>query len=89
MNNLIDMMERASSVKIGIGEFLWKFLVVFVVVVPVCVGGCFWIGVQIDAVLNIHFLKFIMPFVGSFAGFIFASLLVMTGHKREAIAIKR
>ena len=77
------MIEKLNSVQIGIGEFLWKFFVVLVFIMPICVGGCFWIGVQLDAVANIHLLKFIMPFVGSFIGFILASLLVMMGHNEQ------
>ena len=75
------MIKRLNSVQIGIGEFLWKFFVVLVFIMPICVGGCFWIGVQMDASLNIHFLKFIMPFIGSAVGFYFTSLLIMTGHR--------
>ena len=76
-------MERLNSTKIGIGEFLWKFFVVLCVIMPICVGGCFWIGMQADALFNIHLLKFIMPFVGSGIGFFFTSLLIMTGHGKE------
>lgn len=80
MNNTMD---RLNSVKIGIGEFLWKFFVVLCVIMPICVGGCFWIGMQVDAIFNIHLLKFIMPFVGSGIGFFFTSLLLMMGHNQS------
>jgi len=74
------MMEKLSLIKIGLWEFLWKFFIVLFIIMPICVGGCFWIGVQIDAVLNIHILKFIMPFIGSGVGFFFTSLLIIMGH---------
>jgi len=84
-NRFNAVMERLNSVEIGIPEFLGKFFVVLFIIMPICVGGCFWIGVQMDASLNIHLLKFMMPFVGSLVGFIFASLLVMMGHKQETL----
>ena len=73
--------NRLNSVQIGVGEFLWKFFVVLVLIMPVSMIICFWIGVQADAVFNIHLLKFIMPFIGSAVGFFFTALLVMTGHE--------
>lgn len=75
------MIDRFNSVKIGIGEFLWKFFVVLIIIMPICVLGCFWIGMQLDAMMNIHLLKFIMPCVGSGVGFFCTSLLIMMGHK--------
>jgi len=50
-------------------------------------GGCFWIGVQADAALNIHFLKFIFPFVGSLVGLFFTALLLLAGHKQAVPAM--
>jgi hypothetical protein len=73
------------DVKIGIAEFLWKFLVVIFVIMPICMGICFWIGVQADAVLNVHLMKFIMPFVGSAVGFFFTVLLLQVGHKNVVV----
>jgi hypothetical protein len=81
------MIKKLACLKIGIVEFLYKFLVVFFVIMPVCMGGCFWIGVQADAALNIHLLKFIMPFVGSWVGLFFTALLLQAGHKEVAPAI--
>jgi len=75
------MIKKLTSIKIGILEFLYKFLLVLFVIMPVCLGGCFWIGVQADAALNIHLLKFIMPFVGSLVGLFFTALLLQAGHK--------
>ncbi|MGD0855188.1 MAG: hypothetical protein ABSA18_05225 [Dehalococcoidia bacterium] len=80
------MLKRLSTVKIGIVEFLYKFLLVLFIIMPVSMGVCFWIGVQADAALNIHLLKFIMPFIGSAVGFFFTALLIMAGHKLEAPA---
>jgi len=82
------MLKRLSTVKIGIVEFLYKFLLVLLIIMPVSMGVCFWIGVQADAALNIHLLKFIMPFIGSAVGFFFTALLIMAGHKLEAPAAK-
>ena len=78
------MFKRLTNVRIGIVEFLWKFLLVLFVIMPICMGICFWIGVQADAALNIHFMKFIMPFVGSAVGFFFTSLLIMAGHGQSS-----
>jgi hypothetical protein len=78
------MFKRLTTIKIGVLEFVYKFFLVLLVIIPICMGGCFWIGVQADAALNIHLLKFIMPFVGSAVGFFFTTLLVMAGHK-EAV----
>ncbi|MCX6001807.1 MAG: hypothetical protein NTY79_04665 [Chloroflexi bacterium] len=80
------MFKRLATIKIGVLEFVYKFLLVLFVIMPVCMGICFWIGVQADAALNIHLLKFIMPFIGSAVGFFFTALLIQAGHKREAPA---
>jgi hypothetical protein len=76
------MFKRLTTIKIGVLEFAYKFLLVLFVIIPICMGGCFWIGVQADAALNIHLLKFIMPFVGSAVGFFFTALLIVAGHKQ-------
>ena len=81
------MIKKLTSIKIGILEFLYKFLLVLFVIMPVCLGGCFWIGVQADAALNIHLLKFIMPFIGSMVGLFFTALLLQAGHKEVDPAI--
>jgi len=75
------MLKRLTTIKIGTLEFLYKFLLVLFIIMPVCMGGCFWIGVQADAAFNIHLLKFIMPFVGSLVGLFFTALLLQAGHK--------
>ena len=79
--NMNKAMERLSSTRIGLWEFLWKLLVVLFIIMPICVGGFFWIGVQSDALLNIHLLKFIMPFIGSAVGVLITAVLIMAGHK--------
>ena len=78
------MFKRLATIKIGILEFVYKFLLVLFVIMPICMGICFWIGVQADAALNIHLLKFIMPFIGSAVGFFFTALLIQAGHKQAA-----
>ena len=80
------MFKRLATIKIGILEFVYKFLLVLFVIMPVCMGICFWIGVQADAALNIHFLKFVMPFVGSAVGVFLTALLLQAGHKQTAPA---
>jgi len=80
------MFKRLTTIRISALEFAYKFLLVLFVIIPICMGGCFWIGVQADAALNIHLLKFIMPFVGSAVGFFFTALLVMAGHKQAVPA---
>ena len=76
------MFKRLTTIKIGVLEFVYKFLLVLFVIMPVCMGICFWIGVQADAALNIHLLKFIMPFIGSAVGFFFTALLLQAGHRQ-------
>jgi hypothetical protein len=78
------MFKRLTTIKIGAIEFLYKFLLVLFVIMPVCMGLTFWLGVQADAALNIHFLKFVMPFVGSAVGVFFTALLLQAGHKQAA-----
>ena len=75
------MFKKLTTIKIGAIEFVYKFLLVLFVIMPVCMGASFWIGVQSDAALNIHLLKFIMPFIGSAAGIFFTALLIQAGHK--------
>ena len=81
------MFKRLTTIKIGALEFLYKFLLVLFVIMPVCMGLTFWIGVQADAALNIHFLKFVMPFVGSAVGVFFTALLLQAGHPQSAPAM--
>jgi hypothetical protein len=80
------MFKRLTTIKVGVLEFVYKFLLVLFVIMPVCMGLSFWIGVQADAALNIHLLKFIMPFVGSAAGFFLTALLIQAGHGQAAPA---
>ncbi|MFA5077897.1 MAG: hypothetical protein WC541_00255 [Dehalococcoidia bacterium] len=82
------MFKRLTTIKIGVLEFLYKFLLVLFVIMPICMGGCFWIGVQADAALNIHLLKFIMPFVGSLIGLFFTALLLQAGHKNVPATVE-
>ena len=84
----MTMFKRLSTIKISIVEFLYKFLLVLFVIMPLSMGLCFWIGVQADAALNIHLMKFIMPFIGSAVGFFFTALLVMAGHKQAILDAK-
>jgi hypothetical protein len=81
------MFKRLTTIRIGTLEFLYKFLLVLFVIMPVCMGVTFWIGVQADAALNIHFLKFVMPFVGSAVGVFFTALLLQAGHQQAAPAM--
>jgi hypothetical protein len=80
------MLKRLLTVNISIWEFMYKFPLVLFVIMPVCMGGFFWIGMQIDTALNIHFLKFIFPFIGTFVGIFFAGLLIQAGHKQKTPA---
>jgi hypothetical protein len=47
---------------------------------PGCIGGFFWIGCQIDALLSINVLKLILPGAGSILGLYLTGLLVLLGH---------
>ena len=76
------MFKRLTTIRIGVLEFVYKFLLVLFVIMPICMGICFWIGVQADAALNVHLMKFIMPFIGSAVGFFFTALLLQAGHKQ-------
>jgi hypothetical protein len=37
------MFKRLTTIKIGALEFVYKFLLVLFVIMPVCMGVCFWI----------------------------------------------
>jgi len=77
------MLKKLLTINISIWEFLYKFPIVLFVIMPGCMGGFFWIGMQIDAALNIHFLKFLFPFIGTFVGIYFPGLLIMAGHTKQ------
>ncbi|MDD5169369.1 MAG: hypothetical protein PHN75_11170 [Syntrophales bacterium] len=76
------MLKKLMNTKTSLVEFLYKFLLVLFFIMPVSIGVCFWIGVQVDALINMHLFKFIMPFIGSAIGFCFTALLVMAGHRQ-------
>jgi len=50
---------------------------------PGCMGGFFWLGLQLDALINIHLLKFVLSFLGTAAGIYLTILLVVAGHKKQ------
>jgi len=80
------MLSKLQNINTGIIEFLFKFVLVSFLIMPACILGCFWIGVQIDSVLNINFLKFIFPLIGTVAGFSFTALLIVSGHTKQRAA---
>jgi hypothetical protein len=77
------MLKKLQSIDTSGWEFLIKFPLVLFVIMPCCMGGFFWIGVQLDSLANIHFLKFILPFAGTFAGLYLTALLILAGHKNN------
>jgi hypothetical protein len=78
------MLKKIMSVNTSWWEFLLKFPLALFVIMPVCMGGAFWIGFQIDSAVHIHFLKFIFPFLGTFLGVYLTGLLIMLGHTRQS-----
>jgi len=78
------MLKKVQNTDTGIIEFLVKFPIAIFVIMPVCMGGAFWIGLQVDSALHIHFLKFIFPFLGTFLGIFLTGLLIMLGHTRQS-----
>jgi hypothetical protein len=77
------MLKNLLSVNTSVWEFLLKFPLVLFVIMPVCMGGFFWLGVQTDALLNINFFKFLFPFLGTVVGVYFTALLIMAGHTKQ------
>ncbi|MGA2158421.1 MAG: hypothetical protein ABSG90_04290 [Dehalococcoidia bacterium] len=78
------MLKRVMGVNTSLWEFLVKFPLSLFIIMPGCMGGAFWIGYQIDAAANIHFLKFIFPFLGTFLGLYVTGLLIMLGHSKQS-----
>jgi hypothetical protein len=77
------MLKKLLKVSTSPVEFLLKFPVVLFLIMPGCMGGAFWIGLQIDTALHIHLLKFILPFIGTALGVTLTSLLLVAGHTKE------
>jgi len=77
------MLKKLLSINTGPLEFLVKFLIVFFLVMPGCMGGAFWVGLQIDTALHIHLLKFILPFVGTIVGVYLTALVIAAGHTKQ------
>jgi len=77
------MLKKLLSVNTSGWEFLLKFPLVLFVIMPGCMGGAFWAGVLVDTALNIHLLKFVLPFAGTILGVFLTALLIMAGHTRQ------
>lgn len=82
------MLKNVLRINTGPIEFVLKFLLVLFVIMPGCMGGAFWIGLQIDTALNIHLLKFVLPFVGTMLGVFVTALLIVAGHTRQLRELK-
>jgi hypothetical protein len=80
---VINMLNRLMKINTSAPEFLYKFPLVLFIIMPVCMGGCFWVGMQVDSVFNIHFFKFIFPFLGTSIGLFLTILLILAGHKKQ------
>jgi len=79
------MLKKLQNTNTSLWEFLLKFPLVLFVIMPGCMGGTFWIGMQLDTALNIHFFKFVFPFIGTFVGIFLTGLLIMAGHTRQEV----
>jgi len=82
------MLKKLQDTNTGFLEFFIKFPVMFFLVMPASMGGCFWVGLQLDSLLNIHLLKMVFPVIGSVLGLYLTGLLVLWGHAREAVVNK-
>ena len=80
------MLKNLLHINTGVWEFLIKFPLVLFVIMPGCMGGAFWIGVRVDAALNIDFMKFVLPVIGTSIGIFLTALLIMAGHTKEVSA---
>ncbi len=80
----VAMLKKVQNTDTGIIEFLVKFPIAIFVIMPGCMGGAFWIGLQVDSALHIHFLKFIFPFLGTFLGICLTGLLITLGHTKQS-----
>jgi hypothetical protein len=77
------MLKKLLNIQTGPIEFVVKFLLVLFLIMPGCMGGAFWIGLQIDTALHIHLLKFLLPFIGTILGVYLTALLIAAGHTRQ------
>jgi len=82
------MLKKLTNTNTSWLEFLYKFPLVLFIIMPGCMGGFFWIGLLLDAALNIHLLKFILPFIGTFIGLMLTALLLMAGHARRTSEVQ-
>ena len=80
---IVNMIKKLKTVNTSGIEFLYKFAIVLFIIMPVCMGGFFWIGLQFDNMLNIHLFKFVFPFLGTLVGVFFTALLIMAGHSKQ------
>jgi hypothetical protein len=80
----VTMLKNLLNINTSILEFMLKFPLALFVIMPASMGGFFWLGVQIDTMLNIHFLKFLLPFIGTGVGIYLTGLLIMAGHTKQS-----
>jgi hypothetical protein len=80
------MLGNVQRTNTGLAEFFLKFSIVLLVIMPACILGSFWIGWQLDKLLNIDFLKLIAPIGGSLVGLLFTALLILAGHAKDRAA---
>jgi hypothetical protein len=78
-----NMLKKLQNANTSWSEFFLKFPIVFFFIMPVSMGGCFWIGFQFDSLLNIHILKIIFPVVGLVVGLYLTALFILLGHAKE------
>ena len=80
------MLRKLQNANTGWVEFFLKFPIVFFFIMPICMGGCFWIGFQLDSLLNVHIFKMISPVVGSVIGLYLTALFILLGHAKENVS---
>jgi hypothetical protein len=77
------MLKKLLKISTSPLEFLLKFPVVLFMIMPGCMGGAFWVGLQMDTALHIHLLKFILPFAGTILGVYLTALVIAAGHVKQ------
>jgi hypothetical protein len=82
------MLKNLLAVNTSWWEFLLKFPVVLFLIMPGCMGGAVWLGIQLDTALHIHLLKFVLPFIGTIVGVFLTALLLAAGHFKQLKQLK-
>jgi hypothetical protein len=77
------MLKQLLKINTSWWEFLIKFPIVLFIIMPLSMGGAFWLGLIIDSLIHIHLFKLILPFGGTVLGVYLTALLILAGHTNQ------